>query len=89
MASRIVFPTVLLAGLATALAVQAGPVCDAGGEKLPPEKVRAMYEEKGYEIKVFKETDGGCYEIYGYENGKKVEIYIDPKTGEILERHED
>ncbi len=89
MNSRIVFPTVLLAGLVIGAAVQAGPVCDAEGQKLPPEKVRAMFEEKGYEIKVFKETDQGCYEIYGYENGKKVELYIDPVTGEVLERHED
>ena len=36
-------------------------------------------------LKVFKITDGDCYELYGWnEEGKKVEIYYDPVTGDTL-----
>ncbi|HOY86120.1 MAG: PepSY domain-containing protein [Methylotenera sp.] len=40
--------------------------------------------EEGYTIKKFK-VDGNCYEIYGRnKQGKKVEIYFDTKTLEIV-----
>jgi len=39
--------------------------------------------ETTYKIKVFKVTEGNCYEIYGWnKEGKKVEIYFNPVTGE-------
>lgn len=39
--------------------------------------------EATYKIKVFKVTEGNCYEIYGHDKaGKKVEIYFNPVTGE-------
>lgn len=39
--------------------------------------------KKEYKIKVFKVTKGNCYEIYGWnKEGKKVEIYFNPVTGE-------
>lgn len=38
---------------------------------------------EGYTIKVFKITKGNCYEIYGKnKEGKSVEIYFNPITGE-------
>ncbi len=41
--------------------------------------------EKGYKIKVFKTTKGNCYEIYGWnKEGKKIEIYFNPVSGEIV-----
>lgn len=37
----------------------------------------------GYKIKKFKVTSGNCYEVYGWDkDGKKVEIYYNPITGE-------
>jgi len=43
-------------------------------------KIAAM----GYSINVFK-VDGNCYEIYGRnKDGKRVEIYFDAKTLEIV-----
>lgn len=40
-------------------------------------------KEKGYQIKKFK-VSGTCYEIYGKDkDGKRVEIYFDPVSGEI------
>lgn len=39
--------------------------------------------EATYKIKVFKVTEGNCYEIYGWnKEGKKVEIYFNPISGE-------
>ena len=39
--------------------------------------------EASYKIKIFKVTEGNCYEIYGHnKEGKKVEIYFNPVTGE-------
>lgn len=41
--------------------------------------------ETKYKIKVFKVTEGNCYEIYGWnKEGKKVEIYFNPVTGETV-----
>jgi hypothetical protein len=41
-------------------------------------------------IKVFKKTTSGCYEIYGYnKDGKKAEVYFNPVTGEIVENNVD
>ena len=38
-----------------------------------------MYKRQGYDIKKFKATKTGCYEIYGWDKEKrKVEIYFDP-----------
>lgn len=41
--------------------------------------------ESGYKIKKFKVTKTSCYEIYGWnKEGKKVEIYFNPVTGETV-----
>lgn len=71
----------------SALPAMAGPTCTGQGEKLAEAKVRQMYVEKGYEIRKWKVSSGGCYEIYGIQNGRKVEVYIDPWTGEELQKH--
>ncbi len=75
-----------LCGALFALPALAGPTCTGSGEKLPEEQVQKMYEEKGIEIRKWKISSGGCYEIYGYEAGKRVEIYIDPWTGEVVRK---
>ena len=42
----------------------------------------------GYQTRVFKVTKGNCYEIYGRDKaGKRVEIYFNPVTGQIVEEH--
>lgn len=71
----------------SALPAFAGPTCTGRGAKLPEEKVQQMYREQGYEIRKWKISSGGCYEIYGIRDGRKVEVYIDPWTGEELEKH--
>lgn len=49
------------------------------------DKFQAARTAEGYQIKVFKVTKGNCYEIYGKnKEGKKVEIYFNPMTAEIV-----
>ncbi len=67
--------------------VLAGPDCRGQGPKLPQEQVRQQYEGQGYEIRKWKVSSGGCYEFYGYERGRKVEVYIDPWTGETVRKN--
>jgi hypothetical protein len=53
-------------------------------EWLPADEARSRIEAQGYKIRKFK-VDGQCYEIYGHDkNGKKVEIYFDTKTLEVV-----
>ncbi len=45
---------------------------------------KSKIEAQGYTIKKFK-VDGNCYEIYGKnKEGKKVEIYFDAKTLDVV-----
>lgn len=74
----------ILAGFASTAAF-AGPECT----KEPKDKWKDQkafeqsLKDEGYKIKKFKVTDGSCYEIYGWnKEGKKVEIYFNPVTGE-------
>lgn len=66
------------------LSAFAGPECTK--EAKDSWKDAKAFEEglkKDYKIKVFKITAGNCYEIYGWnKEGKKVEIYFNPVTGE-------
>jgi hypothetical protein len=74
--------------LLTSQAAIAGPQCDAPKEKwIPAEQFKQNLQQQGYTIKNFKETKGNCYEIYGTDkSGKKVEIYFDPATGNIVKQ---
>lgn len=81
--------------LATALfstAAVAGPQCTTSDKStwLDQAKFQEDLKAKGYEIKVFKITDGNCYEIYGWNKEKqKVEIYFDPVTGKVVKEEID
>jgi hypothetical protein len=78
---------------ALALTLAALPMLAFAGAKCPthpknewmkPEEARAKLESEGYKIKKFK-VDRECYEIYGRnKEGKKVEIYFDTKTLDIV-----
>ena len=81
---RILIPTVF--ALFSSLAV-AGPQCtDEDKSKwLDQTKFQEELKSQGFEIKVFKVTDGNCYEIYGWNKDKqKVEIYFDPVSGKAV-----
>ena len=68
------------------LTALAGAKCEAHpkAEWIKDRDARAKLEEQGYKIRKFK-IDGNCYEIYGWnKEGKKVEIYFDTKTLDIV-----
>jgi hypothetical protein len=61
----------------------AEPACSVPKEKWMPEAAfKKSVEEKGYAIKTFKVNKGQCYEIYGKKDGKNVEHWFNPETGE-------
>ncbi|BCL98196.1 hypothetical protein MAFF211491_26480 [Ralstonia solanacearum] len=77
-----------LAVLATACSASAfaSANCTAHpkNEWMPEAEAQAKIKAQGYIIKKFK-VDGHCYEIYGTnQDGKKVEIYYDTKTLDVV-----
>ena len=64
----------------------AGANCKANPkpEWMSESDAKARLVAQGYKIDKFK-IDGNCYEIYGSDkDGKKVEIYFDTKTLEVV-----
>jgi hypothetical protein len=52
---------------------------------IPEMEMRVRIETLGYRIDVLRTTKGGCYEIYGRDAlGKRVEIYFNPLSGEVV-----
>jgi hypothetical protein len=87
---RIVLASVLAAFSLTAFA--SDPECTK--EPKDKWKDKAGFEKElvgqGYKIKKFKVTKTNCYEIYGHDkDGKKVEIYFNPVTGEKVKEEID
>lgn len=76
---------VIMAGAAVA-----GPKCTDEPESkwLTAEQMTAKFTKMGYtdDTKKLHVSKGKCWEIYGHDkNGKKVEIYFHPITGDIAE----
>lgn len=53
-------------------------------EWMTKEAVTELATKMGYEIAGVKQEDG-CWEIKGKKDGKRVEDYFDPVTGEVVE----
>jgi hypothetical protein len=65
----------------TSAQVLADPTCTKQDKKewLDFGQAKQQIIDMGYKIKNFKETNTGCYELYGFDNeGKHVEIYFNP-----------
>jgi hypothetical protein len=73
-------PLALLAG-----PVLAEPSCKGDGAMLPMWQVAKGFEDGGGSIREMK-TSNGCYEIYGEQAERRVEVFYDPRTGSELER---
>ncbi len=74
--------------LALAAPALAGPRCTtiAKDQWLSEASMKAKIAKDGYRIKTFL-ISGNCYEIYGFDQtGKKVEIYFNPVSGEIVKK---
>lgn len=71
----------------------ASPTCTKEPEAkwLSEAAMKQKISDMGYKnIKVFKKTNTGCYEIYGYAaDGRKAEVYFNPVNGEIVENNVD
>jgi hypothetical protein len=83
-----------LIGLCIAsLAAYAGPTCTKEPESkwLSEEAMKQKIGDLGYkDIKVFKKTRTGCYEIYGYAaDGGKAEVYFNPVDGAVVKKNVD
>ncbi len=85
---KISLPTLVLATLAAVPAL-AEPDCKGDGPMKPMWETVKAFEEANGTVQIAKTTGDGCYEIYGRQNGHKVEIYFDPRTGAELDREED
>ena len=46
---------------------------------------KKILNDYGFSIQKFK-VDGNCYEIYGKESGKRIEVYFNPVNGEIVKK---
>jgi hypothetical protein len=77
----------------TASAAFASPTCTKEQENkwLSGAEMKQKIAEMGYkDIKVFKKTTTGCYEIYGYTaDGRKAEVYFHPVAGATVEKNVD
>jgi hypothetical protein len=81
----------LVAAIAVPGAAFAKADCTAHpkSEWMKESDARAQLEGQGYKIRKFK-VDGNCYEIYGTnKEGKKVEIYFDTKTLDVVKSEVD
>lgn len=89
---RGLFVAAVVLSLASSMAL-ASPTCtkEPQDKWLSEEVMKQKISQMGFkDIKVFKKTNSGCYEIYGYNaDGHKVEVYFNPVTGEIVENNVD
>ena len=63
-----------------------GPECTTEPQSawMPEAAMKARVAEMGYKTNVFK-VSGNCYEIYGTDKeGRDVEVYFNPVTGEVV-----
>jgi hypothetical protein len=89
--ARIVLP------IATALVLSspafASPECTTEPESkwLTEQAMKDKIAALGYvDIKVFKKTKSGCYEIYGHtKDGRKAEVYFNPVDGSVVKENLD
>jgi hypothetical protein len=71
--------------VAVALPAAAEEICQShpASEWISKEEMSAKAVAAGYEVKSVKEEDG-CWEVKGFKDGRRVEAYFDPKTGELV-----
>jgi len=83
---RVVVAAALCLTVVVPMSAWAGASCKANpkAEWMSEADAKTKIAAQGYTISVFK-VDGNCYEIYGRnKDGKKVEIYFDTKTLDVV-----
>ncbi|MGP8305576.1 PepSY domain-containing protein [Vibrio sp. YIC-376] len=84
--------TMMIAGLLSFGAYAGDPTCTTESQDnwMPFDTAQKMVESQGYKVKKFKQTNTGCYELYGYgTNGKRVEIYYNPVDMSVVKEEVD
>jgi hypothetical protein len=75
------------------VAAQASPQCTTAPKSawLSEVSMKEKIAKMGYrEIKVFKTTKSGCYEIYAINaEGRKAEVYFNPVDGSVVQSNVD
>ena len=82
----IAFSLVVAAAVVVPLAAHVNPTCttEPKGKWMSEEAIKAKIAALGYQnIRSFKVTES-CYEIYGSNKNKLVEVYFNPITGDIV-----
>ena len=78
---------IIAAATATLIALPAlaNGICDVPQDKWRPvEALQAELTAKGWEVSNIK-TEDGCYEVYAKdETGKRVELFLDPASFEVV-----
>ena len=56
---------------------------------MPEEQMKQIIAQMGYRVNEFK-ISGSCSEIYGWDNqGRKVEVYFNPVSGDVVKSEVD
>lgn len=79
------------AAAAPAFAEEEGASCTSAPKEqwMSEEAAKAKATALGYEVRRVK-VENGCYEVYAIDkNRAKAEIYLDPVTGDVVNRKED
>jgi hypothetical protein len=63
----------------------AADLCEAHpkAQWMKPDAIRSKAEAMGYEVRKVDEEDG-CWEVKWTKEGKRVEAYFDPVTGDVV-----
>ncbi len=76
--------SIILAFAAPAMASDDANCGNTSGEWMSRDAARSMMVDKGFDVRRVKREDG-CYEIYAIDKtGARVEVYLNPVTGEIV-----
>ncbi len=83
---RTLIPALLgCAVLALAVPAHAADICKEHpkAEWMKPAAIESKAKELGYEVRSVGEEDG-CWEVKGTKAGKRIEVYFDPVTAEVV-----
>ena len=91
---RYAMPALLGLALVSLHAMPAAADDDEGCKTLSPGQTvdQAMVKSKAESLGITVrsvENDHGCVEVKGMKDGKRVEAYFDPTSGELVESQED
>lgn len=50
---------------------------------MPGAEAEALGRALGVDVS-FVQPDGGCWTVYGHKDGGKIEVYLNPETGNVV-----